>query len=101
LPRQGSSTPAAADAWRGGGHWGGGGHWHGGYWGGGGYGWGPGVGLDIAGGLAAGAIIGSAYPYYYNGYGYGYGYGEGCLAYQPIYDQFGNYIGRRAVNACH
>jgi len=46
--------------------------------------------------LAAGAL---AAPYAY-GYGYGpYPYG-GCTSYQPMYDQYGDYIGQQLVNAC-
>lgn len=68
--------------WRGG--WGGGwrGGWHGGWgrgWGYRGYGWGP---AAVVGGLAAGAVVGSALaaPGYYGpgpGYGAGPGYGPG------------------------
>ena len=25
---------------------------------------------------------------------------ESCTEYRPMYDQFGNYIGRRAINVC-
>ena len=40
------------------------------------------------------------YPYY--GYDYsGYDDGDGCYAYRPIYDSWGNYIGRRLVNICY
>lgn len=89
---------SAANQWHGGhGGWhGGGGHWHGG-------GWGPAVGLGVLGGLAAGAIIGSQGYYGDGGYGYGYGYGgygDGCVAYQPVYDAYGNYRGQRPVNVC-
>jgi hypothetical protein len=48
-----------------------------------GHGWGP-VGLF---GLAAGAAI--AYD------------NAGCVRYQPIYDNWGNYIGQRPVNVCY
>lgn len=68
-----------------GGH-GGGGHWHGG-------GWGPAaVGLGVLG-LAAGAAIASD-P------GPGYYGDDGCHAYRPVYDGYGNYMGRRLVNVC-
>jgi hypothetical protein len=67
--------------WHGGG---GGGHWHGG-------GWGPAaVGLGVLG-LAAGAAI-AAQP--------GPDYDDGCQAYRPVYDPYGNYMGRRLVNVC-
>jgi hypothetical protein len=68
--------------WHGGG--GGGGHWHGG-------GWAPAaVGLGILG-LAAGAAAASQEEP---------GYGDGCMAYRPVYDGYGNYMGRRPVNVC-
>jgi hypothetical protein len=69
----------------GGGHWhgNGGGHWHGG-------GWGPAaVGLGVLG-LAAGAAIASQ----------GYEGEDECTAYRPVYDGYGNYLGRRLVNIC-
>ncbi len=97
-----TTDPASAQRWHGGGGgWHGGGGWRGGYggwrggyggWRGGygGYGgwWGP----AVVAGLAAGAIAG--------GY-YGYGYGNGCWIYQPVYDGYGNYIGRQLVNVCY
>jgi hypothetical protein len=46
--------------------------------------WGPGVALGVLG-LAAGAMAASEYE---------------CVRYQPIYDAYGNYVGRRAVNVC-
>ncbi|MGD0639557.1 MAG: hypothetical protein ABSC22_02325 [Roseiarcus sp.] len=54
---------------------------------------GRGVGLGVLGGLAAGAIIGSAgYPYYDDG--------GGCYQYRPVYDQWGNYLGQHLVDIC-
>jgi hypothetical protein len=47
----------------------------------------------VIGGLAAGALL--AAPYAYGGYGYG-----GCTHYAPIYDAYGNYLGRQLVNGC-
>ncbi|WP_158813867.1 hypothetical protein [Methylocapsa sp. S129] len=90
----GVTTPASAQvhhfshgggahggAWRGGG-----GHWHGG-------GWGPAaVGLGVLG--LAGAAIATQ-----GAYGYDNGYGD-CQAYRPVYDAYGNYMGRRLVNVC-
>jgi len=83
----------------GGGHIGGGFHggggWHGGGRGGGwhGGGW---AGPAVVGGLAAGALLAAPYAYgYYNGYGY-----NGCTAYQPMYDGYGNYIGQQLVRTC-
>jgi hypothetical protein len=64
-----------------GGHGYGYGGWHHGY---GGWGWGPAIGL----GLVAGAIAGGAYY-------------DSCYRYQPMYDQFGNYVGRQLVNVCY
>ena len=86
----GASTSASAETWRSGGWRGGAWHggWHGGYYRG--WGWGPGLAL---GALAAGAAIASA-PYYYP-----YAY-NGCVSYQPVYDQWGRYIGQRPVNMC-
>jgi hypothetical protein len=51
---------------------------------GGGHGWGPGLALGVIG-LAAGAIAASQYD---------------CVRYTPVYDAYGNYIGRRPVNVC-
>jgi hypothetical protein len=87
-----TAQPAGAANWHGGG-WHGAGGWHGGGWHGGrwhgGAGW---AGPAVVGGLAAGALL--AAPYYT------YGYGNGCYSYQPIYDAYGNYIGRQLVNVC-
>ena len=102
--RGGQSHSAGAGAdhgqnWRGGGdrhaHWRGG-DWNGNRWGPG-YGWGP-----FAGGLAAGAILGSGYPYDTYAYGDGddYDYDNSCVQFRPIYDQYGQFIARRAVNVC-
>jgi hypothetical protein len=96
----GVATPTSAAPWHGGGFHGGGFHgggfhggWHGGGWRGG---WGGGWGAPLAFGALAGAAL--AAPYYYGGYGY---YGDaGCVAYQPAYDQWGNYLGQRPVNMC-
>jgi hypothetical protein len=64
----------------------GGGGWHGGSWG-------PAaVGLGVLG-LAAGAAL--AAPGYYGDYG-----DNGCQAYRPVYDGYGNFLGRRLVNVC-
>jgi hypothetical protein len=103
-----ASTPASAwgRGWGGGGGggWGRGGGWGGGgwghaVWGGGGWGrggWGGGgywAGAALTG-LAVGAAAAS-YPY---GYGYGYGnYYGGCVARQPAYDAWGNFIGYQRV----
>jgi hypothetical protein len=87
----------------GGGHWhgggGGGGHWHGG--GGGGHwhggGWGPAaVGLGVLG-LAAGAAIAAQPGPDYDGPDPN---DDGCQAYRPVYDAYGNFMGRRLVNVC-
>ena len=78
-----TSTPADAQ-WRRGG-WGGGHH----------RGWGgPGPwAAGAIGGLALGALAAGAY----NGYG-----GYGCVANQPVYDDWGNFVGyRRVRTACY
>ena len=55
-------------------------HWHGHphrFWGG------PGLAFGLAGAaLLAGAAA------------------ESCLSYEPVYDAYGNYVGRRPVNMC-
>ena len=77
-----------------GGHFaGGGGHWHGG----GGHGWGAAaVGLGVLG-LAAGAAIAAQPGPDYDGPDPG---DDGCQAYRPVYDAYGNFMGRRLVNVC-
>jgi hypothetical protein len=117
------TSPASAQQWHGGGWHGGG--WHGGGWGGGwhGGGWRPGWGGGgwhgawnggrswhpgywnggrwyggwwgpaVVAGLAAGAI--ATYPYWG-----GYGYDNGCWAYRPTYDAYGQYLGQQYVNIC-
>ena len=52
-------------------------------------GWGPGYwgGAGLAFGLAGAALATGAYVDY-------------CVSYVPVYDDWGNYVGRRAVNAC-
>lgn len=55
-------------------------HWHGhshGFWGG------PGLVFGIAGAAIAAGVAADA-----------------CLSYEPVYDKYGNYLGRRAVNMC-
>ena len=64
------ASPASAHSWRGGWH-------HHGYWG-------PGVAFGVLG-LAAGAIVASQYE---------------CVRYRPVYDSYGHYVGRQAVNIC-
>ena len=77
-----AAAPAPASAgphWHGGGGHGGWGH-HGG-WGGG---WGgPALVFGLAGAAIAAGIAADA-----------------CVRYVPVYDNWGNYVGRRAVNAC-
>jgi hypothetical protein len=54
-------------------------HWHGhGYWGG------PGLVFGLVGGLIAAGIAADAY----------------CVRYVPVFDAWGNYVGRRPVNVC-
>lgn len=90
-----TSTEASAQqrVWHQGGYYGG--HWRNGWWG-------PAVGLGILGGLAAGAVIASSQgPAYGPGPYYGPGPGpNSCMAYQPVYDGWGRYLGRRWVDVC-
>ncbi len=64
-------------------------------------GWGGPVAAGVIGGLAAGAIIGSAA----RPYGYGYGYGpvyDGCYRVRrPVYDVYGNFAGYRLARVCN
>jgi hypothetical protein len=79
-----TATPADAQ-WRHG--WGGGG------WGGGG--WGGPAAAGVIGGLALGAVAAGAA----GGYGYG---GYSCVANQPVYDPYGNFVGYQRVRvACY
>ena len=73
------ATPASAHNFAHGGH----GGWHGGH-GHGGF-WGPGLALGVVGLAAAGAVAASEYN---------------CTEYRPIYDRWGNYVGRQPVNVC-
>jgi hypothetical protein len=64
-------------------HWHGGGHGHG-HWGGGhGYWGGPGLVFGLAGAALLAGVAADA-----------------CIRYEPIYDDYGNYVGRRPVNMC-
>jgi hypothetical protein len=57
-----------------------------------GFGWGHGIGA----GLVLGAAVAATAP------AYGYGYGYGCyIAHQPVYDDYGNYIGVHRVRVCN
>lgn len=54
-------------------------HWHGhGFWGG------PGLIFGLAGAAIAAGVAADAY----------------CVRYVPVYDNWGNYVGRRPVNEC-
>ena len=81
-----TATPSAAQGWHGYGWHGG---WHGGGWGrhrgywGGGWGWGGPVAAGVIGGLALGALAGSAYAY-----GPGY-YGRCYVQNRPAYRRLG------------
>ena len=66
-----AAAPASAGPWP---------HNHG--WGG----WGPYAAVGVLG-LAAGAAVASQ--------------DYDCTRYQPMYDRWGNYIGRRPVNVCY
>lgn len=69
-------------------------------------GWGGPVAAGVIGGLAAGAIIGSAVrpAYGYNSY-YGYApapvYDPCYRARRPVYDEYGNFAGYRPVRVCN
>jgi len=76
----------------------------GGYYGHGGGWWGPAAAIGVLG-LATGAIIASqppaypAYPAYYApppapDY-------DGCWQRRPVYDRWGRYLGRQAVDVCN
>jgi len=66
-----SATPASANPWP---HPG----FHHGYWG-------PGLALGVVG-LAAGAAYAASQ--------------DDCVEYRPIYDRWGRYLGRRAIDVC-
>lgn len=123
----GVATPAAAGGygWGHGGGWGHGPGWgHGGGWGRGGWGgpgwayrhggwggprwgyrgggwgyrggWGAPVAAGLIGGLALGAAAAASHPYY-GGY-----YSRACYpADQPVYDDWGNFLGYRRVRVCN
>jgi hypothetical protein len=90
------SSSASAQRFHGGWHGGGwhGGGWHGGGWHGRGFGFGP----AVVGGLALGALAGSAY-YYGGPYGY---YDDDCFARRRIvgYTPWGRPI-VRLVSSCY
>ena len=86
-----TATPADAFGRHG---WGGrGGYAYGGSWGGHRRGWGGGPGPWVAGaigGLALGAVAAGAYNNY------------GCVANQPVYDDWGQFVGYQRVRvACY
>ncbi len=67
------------------------------------------IAAGVVGGLALGAIAGSAAANANNGYGGGYpaygapqrAYGGGCYyERRPVYDDYGEMIGRRRVRVC-
>lgn len=68
----GSTAPAAAKPWGFGHH-----------------------GFGLGAGLLLGATVVAASPYY------GYGYGYCHIAHQPVYDDYGNYVGVRRVRVCN
>ena len=98
----GLTTPSYAQ-WGWGGY---GGGW-GGYGGYGGYGYNNGAAMAGAaiGGMALGAVVGSAIAQQNQNYGYGYAPPvrrvRHCPANQPMYDEWGDFIGYRRVRvAC-
>jgi hypothetical protein len=88
-----TATPAMAQGWPGHGWHGGG--WHGGWHGWHDGGWGGPVAAGVLGGLALGAIAGSAYAY-----GPAY-YGRCYWHNQPAYDGWGNFAGYQPVQVCY
>jgi hypothetical protein len=54
-------------------------HHHNGFWGG------PGLVFGLAGAAIAATVAADAY----------------CVHYEPMYDDYGNYVGRRTVNTCY
>ena len=96
-----TATPSAAQGWHGHGWHGHGWHghdctaaigaadrWYGGGWGG------P-VAAGVLGGLALGALAGSAYAY-------GPAYYGGCnWQNQPAYDGWGNFVGYQPIQVCY
>ena len=54
--------------------------------------------MDFIAAVVAGVAVGAlaAYPYWG-----GYGYDNGCWAYVPVYDAYGNYLGQQYVNICY
>jgi hypothetical protein len=83
-----SVTPAAAQRWHRHGYWGPGWGWHRGY------DWGGAVAAGVLGGLALGALAGSAYAYPYS-------YGGCYWQSQPAYDAWGNFMGYHLVEVCY
>ena len=91
-----TATPSMAGGGHGHGWHGGGGHGHG--WHGGGRhggGWGGPVAAGVLGGLALGALAGSAYAH-----GPGY-YGRCYVQNRPAYDGWGNFAGYQPVQVCY
>ena len=96
-----SSSPPALAQWGWGGYGGGWGG-YGGY--GGGYGYNNGAAMAGAaiGGMALGAVVGSAIAQQ-NQNNYGYGYAQPvrrarlCPANQPVYDEWGEFVGYQRV----
>jgi hypothetical protein len=68
------------------------------YYRGGGWGWGaPAVAAGVVGGMALGAAAANAA----NGPYYGPGPAPACwMEARPVYDEYGNFIGRRRVRVC-
>jgi hypothetical protein len=76
--------------------------WHYGYWypygrHGGYHDWGGAVAAGVLGGVALGALAGSAYAYGPAFYSYGGCYWQN----QPAYDGWGNFVGYQPVEVCY
>ena len=72
------ATPASAQYYRGGGDW-----------------VGPAVGLGVLGGVAAGAAIAGSQGGYYRDAG------ECWVERRPIYNEYGEFVGRRRMRVCN
>jgi len=67
-----------------------------------------GVGLAVSATPASAHMFPHPGGYWGHGWGHGVGFGygiadygdDGCIRFRPVYDRWGNFVGRRAVNVC-